>query len=220
MRHKWFVFWAGISLGVPLLTLIFHDWDKFLPDEWFPYVHTFYAPDGTKQYKEGSAFTKAWLLHQNRNKHHWQFWMITWDRGTTECLPMPLKYRREMLADWIGAGKALGFPKTWEWYEKNKNNIQIHPDTRLWLEPELDKLKAKFLSKREALADIQHDIWAHWMQWVFKICPENEDGAVTIPAELVNRWRRQIETTYTDLTEKEKDSDREQADKVLSVLKS
>lgn len=31
-------------------------------------------------------------------------------------------------------------------------------------------------------------------------------------------WRRQIETAYADLTEAEKDSDREWADKVLALL--
>lgn len=46
LRHKYFVFREGLKLGVPILSLILHDWDKFLPDEWFPYARTFYAPDG------------------------------------------------------------------------------------------------------------------------------------------------------------------------------
>lgn len=142
MRHKWYVFCACWKLNVPFIIAVLHDWDKFLPDEWLPYARCFYAPDGSKQYVEGQAFTNAWNSHQKRNKHHWQYWMITWDRGETECLPMPDIYRREMLADWIGAGKALGFPKTWEWYDKNKTNIQIHPDTRTWIETQLNVLKA------------------------------------------------------------------------------
>ena len=72
-------------------------------------------------------------------------------------------------------------------------------------------------NKREKLADVQHAIWASWMQWVFDICPANDDGSVTIPAELVARWKRQIDTKYEDLTDPEKDSDREQADKVLAL---
>ena len=71
---------------------------------------------------------------------------------------------------------------------------------------------------REALADLQHDIWAHWMRWVFHICPSAPDGSITIPPNLVERWQRQIVTTYADLSEKEKASDREQADKVLALL--
>lgn len=71
---------------------------------------------------------------------------------------------------------------------------------------------------REALADKQHQIWSHWMEWVFKICPANPDGSVTIPPELVERWTRQINTPYWTLSEKEKDSDRHQADKILGVI--
>lgn len=137
LRHKWFVLLAGLSLRVPIWQLILHDWDKFLPDEWFPYARTFYAPDGQKQYVESDAFTLAWNAHQKRNKHHWQYWMITWDRGETECLPMSDKHRREMLADWMGAGRALGKPDTALWYTQNDHKIRLHPDTRAWIEEQL-----------------------------------------------------------------------------------
>lgn len=72
--------------------------------------------------------------------------------------------------------------------------------------------------KREVLADVQHAIWAHWMRYVFSICPQNDDGSVTIPADKVTRWKRQVDTLYVDLTEKEKDSDRSQADKVIHAI--
>lgn len=138
LRHKWYVFQECLKLGVPIWIALLHDWDKFLPDEWLPYARTFYAPDGTKQYVESADFTRAWLLHQNRNKHHWQFWMITWDRGTTECLPMPDVFRREMLADWRGAGRAItGKDDTYKWYIQNYHKIQLHHDTRLWIDSQL-----------------------------------------------------------------------------------
>ena len=73
---------------------------------------------------------------------------------------------------------------------------------------------------RERLADVQHAIWAHWMRYLFSVSIENHDGAVTIPADKVARWKRQINTEYTNLTEREKDSDREQADKVLAEVQS
>jgi len=165
LRHKWFVFLAGLKLGVPLLTLIFHDWDKFLPDEWFPYARCFYKPDGSKQYEPSEAFTKAWMKHQHRNKHHWQYWLnignepisntevIVWDNGNRSIIgdidkyqklkmtirePMPDKYRREMLADWYGAGRALGNTDTRGWYLQNKDHMRLHPNTRAWIEQQLD----------------------------------------------------------------------------------
>ena len=69
----------------------------------------------------------------------------------------------------------------------------------------------------DSLASVQHDIWAHWMTYLFSICKENADGSVTIPVDKVKRWKRQIKTTYIDLTEKEKESDREQAEKVIKA---
>ena len=71
---------------------------------------------------------------------------------------------------------------------------------------------------REQLADVQHAIWAHWMRYQFSVCQRNEDGSIIIPAEKVERWSRQMETPYAGLTDKERESDRHQADKVLSVL--
>lgn len=71
---------------------------------------------------------------------------------------------------------------------------------------------------REALADVSHEIWAHWMRWQFSVGTFNEDGTWTMPAAKVERWQRQMETPYAKLTEGEKGSDREQADKILAVL--
>ncbi len=54
-------------------------------------------------------------------------------------LPMPDVYRREMLADWRGAGRAInGNDNTLEWYRQNRDNIQLHPETRGWIEYQLN----------------------------------------------------------------------------------
>lgn len=71
---------------------------------------------------------------------------------------------------------------------------------------------------REALADIQHAIWAHWMRYLFSVSIANPDGSVTIPADKVSRWMRQLNTPYDELTFREQESDRRQADKVLQVI--
>jgi hypothetical protein len=147
LRHKWYVFLAACNLGIPLLGIL-HDWSKFKPAEWLPYARTFYNKDGSKRYEEYPEFTAAWLHHQKRNKHHWQYWMVTWDRGTTECLPMPDKYRKEMLADWIGAGRALGKPSISGWYVANQDRIKLHPETREWIKYELARLVAKRHSRK------------------------------------------------------------------------
>ena len=67
---------------------LLHDLSKFLPSEFLPYACYFYGPrarvgalrDGTGYYKPtdtgDAAFDFAWLLHQKRNDHHWQWWVL------------------------------------------------------------------------------------------------------------------------------------------------
>ena len=63
---------------------------------------------------------------------------------------------------------------------------------------------------RESLAALEHEQWALWAQWQMDhSSPDN-----------VERWKRQIATPYAELSEREKDSDREWADKVLALLRA
>ena len=71
----------------------------------------------------------------------------------------------------------------------------------------------------EDLADYEHESWADWQSYLFSRCVENDDGSMTIPKDLVQRWQRQIETPYKRLTEREKQSDRDQIEKAIPILK-
>jgi hypothetical protein len=116
--------------GCSLWRGLVHDLSKFLPSEWTPYVHAFYAPDGSSRYMETPEFNRAWLLHQHRNPHHWQHWCLRMDCGYVAVLEMPREFAREMVADWIGAGMAQGKPDTLAWYEQNADKMLLHPNTR------------------------------------------------------------------------------------------
>lgn len=72
---------------------------------------------------------------------------------------------------------------------------------------------------REKLSAFQHDIWAHWMEHLFSMSQESSDGEFIISKKYAERWKRQLRTAYENLSEGEKESDREQADKVLALLK-
>lgn len=76
------------------------------------------------------------------------------------------------------------------------------------------------MSQREKIAAVQHEIWSHWMKYLFSVSVKNEDGSYIIPAAKVERWQRQMATPYEALTDREKESDQDQADKVLAVLES
>lgn len=137
VRHKWFVLVAGIRTGAPLWRLLIHDWSKFLPVEWTPYVLSFYGPwkYADRPPEVVAAFDRAWLHHQHTNPHHWQHWVLREDSGATKLLPIPDDLLREMLADWAGAGRAI--TGRWDvagWYEKNKDRILMDRDTKMLLE--------------------------------------------------------------------------------------
>lgn len=74
--------------------------------------------------------------------------------------------------------------------------------------------------REEALAALAHEQWSGWMEYLFDKCEGSyEDGSLTIPEEYVTRWKRQINTSYAELPEEEKESDRIEARKVLALLK-
>jgi hypothetical protein len=145
IRHKWWVLVAGLRIGAPLWLLLVHDLSKFMPSEWFAYATYFWAPKPIPALprilaRRQDAFDAAWLLHQHRNPHHWQFWLLREDDGGAKCLPMPRKYVLEMVADWMGAGRAI--TGRWEcaaWYAKNRDRMLLHQDTRDLVESILEE---------------------------------------------------------------------------------
>lgn len=68
---------------------------------------------------------------------------------------------------------------------------------------------------REKLADLCHQQWSGWMTYLFSKGTFNSDGTWTMPAWAVKRWTRQLLTSYENLSEEEKNSDRREADKYL-----
>lgn len=145
VRHRWFVMIECFKYGLIWRGLV-HDWHKFLPDEFVPYVQQFgdgiqigrdktgyYAPED-----KSPRFLRAWWLHQRRCDHHWQSWTVLKNGGKgASCIEMSSAARREMVADWRGAGRAQGTPDVVKWYLANHAKICLHPETRLWVEYEL-----------------------------------------------------------------------------------
>jgi hypothetical protein len=59
----------------------------------------------------------------------------------------------------------------------------------------------------ERISEVEHEQWAHWTKYMLD----------NLTDENIARWRRQIETPYNQLTEREKESDREWARKAMFV---
>ena len=141
LAHKAFVFRAGLRLRVPLWQLLVHDWQKFLPWEAWAYGRHFFGdqsdPDG---------FARAWLHHQNSCPHHWEYWIPRTGHGAATGrnmdhlpLPMPERFVREMVADWLGAARGYqgSWPESldrWTFYQRNKHRHRLAPETALLLD--------------------------------------------------------------------------------------
>lgn len=137
MKHKWFVLLAGCRVGAPLWRLLLHDLSKLLPAELPHYQRQFFG-----RADDPAGFIGCWLHHQNRNAHHWEYWIPR--TGHHRCnpaypdmkpLPMPMWAVKEMIADWLAAGRAYEgrWPDltNWTWLEKSWNRMQLHKDTQI-----------------------------------------------------------------------------------------
>lgn len=67
----------------------------------------------------------------------------------------------------------------------------------------------------EELAAIEHERWAHWQRYLHGKGVRQPDGSLLLAADLVSRWEIQIATPYVDLSEAEKQSDRDQVHRYL-----
>lgn len=71
---------------------------------------------------------------------------------------------------------------------------------------------------RRQLAAIEHQRWADWQRWMHEQCRRLDSGELAIPAALVERWDRQIDTPYEQLGEAEQRSDIDQVDRYWPLI--
>lgn len=70
----------------------------------------------------------------------------------------------------------------------------------------------------EQLADKEHASWVRWMAYLFSKCEKQEDGSLLITPGLVKHWQREIETPYSELPERYKQSDRNEVVHILPII--
>lgn len=102
-HHKFIVLKLCIKAGIPWRGLV-HDLSKYSPTEFIYSVK--YFNQGTKSpiqlEKQENGYSKAWLHHKGRNKHHPEYW---YDSNSPQKLPiMPYKFACEMICDQLAAG--------------------------------------------------------------------------------------------------------------------
>ena len=135
-RHKWFVFVAGLKTRAPLWRLIIHDYSKLSPAEWGPYRRRFFAGrSGATEGADPDEWQRAWAHHWHRNAHHWEHWLVLRPGEMPRPMEMPEHFVREMVADWMGAGRAItGKWEAAEWYIENRHKMILAPQTQAMAE--------------------------------------------------------------------------------------
>ena len=146
-KHKWLVLKHCFAVGLYRQGLL-HDLSKYSPVEFFNgcrYFQGHMSPNNAE--REDKGFSASWLHHKGRNKHHLEYWI---DYGVPPepnliGLKMPVQYVVEMFCDRMAACKtyqkdAYTQASPWEYYDKSKDHLTMHPETRTLLEDMLRKL--------------------------------------------------------------------------------
>ena len=114
-HHKWVVFKLCCKVGEPWRGFM-HDISKYSPTEFWEgckyYVGT-HSP--ITEAKKTNGYSKAWLHHKGRNKHHPEYWQD--DRAPEKTPVIPYPYAAEMICDKIAAGmiyEGKNFTKEYE----------------------------------------------------------------------------------------------------------
>lgn len=101
-KHRFLVFKLSIKAGIPLRGLL-HDLSKYSPTEFIESVKFYTGSESPIMgAKKKYGYSKAWLHHFGRNKHHYEYW---YDLNAPIKAPViPYKYTVEMICDTLAAG--------------------------------------------------------------------------------------------------------------------
>lgn len=158
--HRFRVFKLCCKVGIPIQGLL-HDLSKYSPTEFWEGVRYFqgtYSP--IKNCKTSIGYSKAWIHHKGRNKHHYEYW---YDYNAPVVAPMmPFKYFLELVCDTYAAGmtycKEGWTPKYQEdYWKKVRDKAIIHPNMRKLLDrvySDGTKYGLKVLLKKKYLKDL------------------------------------------------------------------
>ena len=132
------MWWQGLT----------HDLSKYGPTEFLMgcrYYQGNRSPNNAE--REAVGYSRAWLHHKGRNKHHLEYW-IDYNMGEGSPMigmKMPTKYVVEMFVDRIAASKNYAkenyndsYPL--QYYYKGHGHLIIHPESDALLESMLKML--------------------------------------------------------------------------------
>lgn len=137
-KHKLLVMDGCFKLGM-YYQGIMHDLSKYSPTEFLvgaKYYQGDRSPNNAE--REDYGMSRAWMHHQGRNKHHFEYWIdytVDGEKGKRKPMRMPKKYVVEMFVDRIAASKNYN-PKTYtdrfplEYFMKGYDTVPMHEKTK------------------------------------------------------------------------------------------
>ena len=154
-KHRFAVFKLCCKVGIPFRGLV-HDLSKYSFEELFESVK--YYTDGNYSpiidAKKDKGYSRAWLHHKGRNKHHFEYWYDDVALNPTPIIPF--KYMLEMICDRIAASKIYykdnyndSIP--YEYYMARKDSYKLNSKLKDFLEEvfyDLSKNGEKILNKK------------------------------------------------------------------------
>jgi hypothetical protein len=145
-KHRAYVFYYSCKAGIPLQGLV-HDLSKFSPIEFLEGVKYYQGTSSPiNACKKKNGWSKAWMHHKGRNRHHYEYWIDNLDKGTGTPLEMPIKYAIEMICDFLAAGRAYNgknftYKDEYNWWQNKKAvGPAINSDTIKFLDKFFDTL--------------------------------------------------------------------------------
>lgn len=140
-KHRFKVFCLCCRAGQFWRGLV-HDLSKYSPEEFFEGVKYFnggYSP--IRNCKIENGYSKAWLHHFGRNKHHYEYW---YDYASSIETPIiPYKYFVEMVCDSLAAGMTY---QGKNWTDDYQLSYWLRTREKAKVHPKMDKLLTKVYS--------------------------------------------------------------------------
>lgn len=139
-KHRFEVFKLCCRAGIPIRGLL-HDLSKYSYEEFSESVKYYKMSNGKYSplaaCRKVNGYSKAWLHHFGRNKHHFEYWYDF--VGPVHTPVIPFKYMVEMICDRIAAskiykGKEFDTSKPYEYFMKQKDFYNINPSLSAFLE--------------------------------------------------------------------------------------
>ena len=162
IKHRSAVRKNCFRAGIPWRGIV-HDLSKYSPTELIPGIRYFQGNRSpNERERELFGYSKAWLHHKGRNRHHFEYWNdVNMTSHRYEPVGMPTVFAVEMFCDRVGAskvyrGKDYTDADPLNYFLRGNARAKMHPDTADDLERWLRLLSEK--GEDAAFAEVRAEL--------------------------------------------------------------